>query len=281
MSVANHTFTGDEPPRSEGEVPRLSPSELRAYLLRIGVDPERPFESAEELLTHLHERHLRSVPFENIDPVADRPVRFDLPTLLQKIVGRCRGGICYELNLLFATLLRTLGFSVDLLTGDMNVVDSRHALLLVRFDGRQYIADVGYGCYFVRPLRLAVDEAQEDDNGRYRLVGDRVGELGIERWVREQWHRLISFTLRPISHSDVETMWAEYLSRPDPEFIRHLFMQRRMADGWAMLRDDVLVLHHVGTSERMVVSSGEREAVYFERFGIRLDADDEVAAGAA
>lgn len=69
------------------------------YLDRIGATRESP-------LRELQIRHLRSVPFESRDIHDGIPIVLEEARLLDKIVTRRRGGICYELNACFAWLLR-------------------------------------------------------------------------------------------------------------------------------------------------------------------------------
>ena len=75
---------------------------MDAYLQRIGA-------SRDSSLAELHERHLLSVPFENLDTHMGTRIELEIPWLYDKIVTRRRGGFCYELNGLFAELLRSLG----------------------------------------------------------------------------------------------------------------------------------------------------------------------------
>ena len=49
--------------------------------------------------------HHLTVPFENLDIVAGRPIELDLEQIFDKVVRRRRGGFCYELNGLLAALL--------------------------------------------------------------------------------------------------------------------------------------------------------------------------------
>ena len=64
----------------------------------------------------LHEAHLLAVPFENLDIHLGREIVLDVASLWTKIIEQNRGGFCYELNGLFALLLRALGFQVDMLS---------------------------------------------------------------------------------------------------------------------------------------------------------------------
>src|SRR5215210_3696598 len=88
--------------------------DLPAYLHRINYRGEQAPTAA--ALRDLHRAHLLAVPFENLDIHLDRRILLDQDALFDKIVTRRRGGFCYELNGLFALLLRGLGFEVTLLS---------------------------------------------------------------------------------------------------------------------------------------------------------------------
>ena len=87
--------------------------DLPAYLRRINYRGEQSPTAA--TLRELHRAHLLAVPFENLDIHLGRTILLDQDALFDKIVTRRRGGFCYELNGLFALLLRGLGFEVTLL----------------------------------------------------------------------------------------------------------------------------------------------------------------------
>src|SRR4051812_21960412 len=87
---------------------------IDAYLARIGYSGS--IEPTAETLRALQQAHLLAVPFENLDVYLKRPIILDEERLFAKIVGERRGGFCYELNGLFAALLRSLGFKVELLS---------------------------------------------------------------------------------------------------------------------------------------------------------------------
>src|SRR5579872_5910517 len=88
--------------------------DVPAYLERIGYDGSLA-PTADSLRT-LHRLHLLTVPFENLDIGLGREIVLDPERFVEKIVGRRRGGFCYELNVAFAELLTALGFQVTLLS---------------------------------------------------------------------------------------------------------------------------------------------------------------------
>ena len=111
-----------------------------------------------DTLRSLHRAHMFSVPFENLDIHLGRTIVLDEELFYEKIVGRKRGGFCYELNGLFAALLRDIGYDVTTLSarvadGDSLGPDFDHMCLLVQFEAR-WLVDVGFGESFVEPLLL-------------------------------------------------------------------------------------------------------------------------------
>ncbi|WP_439655801.1 arylamine N-acetyltransferase family protein [Lentzea sp. HUAS TT2] len=138
------------------------------YLQRIGA-------SRTSSLAELHERHLLSVPFENLYTHMDIRIVLEIPWLYDKIVAQRRGGFCYELNGLFAELLRHLGHQVDLMSARVYNQDGwlgypfDHLTLLV---DDEWLCDVGFGAFALHPLRWDSREDQQDPAGVFRLVDD-------------------------------------------------------------------------------------------------------------
>src|SRR6476620_2196832 len=100
--------------------------DAQAYLQRIhfsaALDLAAPQPSS-RLLGALHQAHLLLVPFENLSIHYGQPILLEERALYDKIVRRRRGGFCYELNGLFAWLLRQLGFTVTLLSARVAQAD--------------------------------------------------------------------------------------------------------------------------------------------------------------
>lgn len=97
------------------KVEPLDDHQVDAYLARIGAS-SRPRAGA-ATLRDLQRRHLQTTPFENLSIHLGERVSLSVGDLFDKIVVRRRGGFCYELNGLFASLLTALGFEVTMLGG--------------------------------------------------------------------------------------------------------------------------------------------------------------------
>ncbi|MEI3377675.1 MAG: arylamine N-acetyltransferase [Coriobacteriales bacterium] len=162
----------------------MDTQQLDTYLARIGL-AERPTRDIAGI-GKLQRAHLETVPFENLD-ILDGKVPLDLTEdgLFDKIVMRRRGGICYELNFLYAAALRAMGFDVELfggrIYGDGDEFD--HVFLMVKdpadSQGVPWITDVGFAYNIAAPIRFAPGVVQDDERCQYRI--DETGTDG-ETW---------------------------------------------------------------------------------------------------
>jgi N-hydroxyarylamine O-acetyltransferase len=124
--------------------------------------------------------HLRTVPFENLSIHYRQPIVLEEDRLYEKVVVRKRGGFCYELNGLFAWLLRELGFKVGRLAASVCGADGSfgpefdHMTLLVHLQ-EDFLVDVGFGDSFQEPLRLAQRGEQGRGEKTHRIAPDERG----------------------------------------------------------------------------------------------------------
>lgn len=122
------------------------------YFERLGI-PE-PAEGAprdKALLDSIIYAHQLSIPFEDLD-IFDRHLNVSLgiTDLFDKVIRRKRGGYCFELNSLFFTLLKELGYDVTPIVGRSMknrgfVYPFTHRATIVELDGQRLFCDVGYG----------------------------------------------------------------------------------------------------------------------------------------
>jgi len=249
--------------------------DVSAYLRRI--DYHGSAEPTAETLRALHEAHLLSVPFENLDIVLGRPIVLDPDVVFRKIVERRRGGYCYELNGLFAALLRDLGFRVDLLSARVAKdqggfgPEFDHMVLLVRLEG-PWLADVGFGDLFRAPLRL--DEAGEQGEGEQSF---RIGAEGSHRvlWGRKgagEWKPTYIFTLQRRRLDDYTSMNHYQQTSPESSFTQKRVCSRATPEGRITLSDmRLIVTTHGERRERLLTSEEEVAAALREHFAIELD----------
>ncbi|MCM3004934.1 arylamine N-acetyltransferase family protein [Priestia koreensis] len=145
-----------------------------------------------EYLSYLQEQHMLHVPFENLDVINHVPIVLDLERFYDKVVRGHRGGFCYELNSLFCTLLRELGYEAQLISATVRKPDETwtiagsHATTLVLLDGEEYIVDVGFGDSVRKPIPLT-GGVVSDVSGDYRIVHLEDRTYDFQKAENGQW----------------------------------------------------------------------------------------------
>jgi len=245
-----------------------------AYLERINYSGSRAV--TPETLRALQVAHLKSVPFENLSIHAGEPIVLEEDALFTKIVGRRRGGFCYECNGLFAGLLRALGFDVAMLAAGVGDRQGGfgptfdHMTLMVTLNER-WLVDVGFGESFVEPLLVDSRDAQVQGTRSFRLVEDDDHLILMRRDDGEDWQPQYRFTLQPHTFPDYEEMCRFHQTSPESHFTRGLICSRATDDGRITLTD----MRFITTSgpqrlrnERNLSSREEYDRVLQDQFGV-------------
>jgi N-hydroxyarylamine O-acetyltransferase len=242
-----------------------------AYLKRMNysgsLDPNA------ETLRQLQVAHLLSVPFENLSIHAGEPIVLNDMDLFNKLVVRRRGGFCYELNGLFAALLRSLGFDVQMLSA--SVANSEgvwgpefdHMTLLVTLEDR-WLADVGFGDSFVEPLLLDERAEQVQGSRRYR-IDEQDGRLMLLQKVEDSdWKPQYRFTLEPHVYSDYDEMCRYQQTSPESHFTRHRICSKLTSDGRITISNKRLITTKGNVKEERELGDDEVSKALREHFGI-------------
>lgn len=166
----------------------MNDQQLNAFLARIGVEEKPPCNI--EGLAQVQAAHLENVPFENLEIMESaQAISLDEASLFDKIVTRRRGGICYELNFLYARALEALGFTVHLMGSQVNPTggDFDHVFIMVedpQGSDTLWLTDVGFAYNFAVPLRFVLDEVQNDGRCSYRIEAYESDETTRYRLMR-------------------------------------------------------------------------------------------------
>jgi N-hydroxyarylamine O-acetyltransferase len=247
---------------------------VESYLERIGYDG--PLDPTAETLRRLHLTHLYTVPFENLSIHWGEPIQLDDEALFEKVVTRRRGGFCYELNGLFAALLRALGFDVAMLSagvgraaGDYSP-DFDHMALLVTLEDR-WLADVGFGDSFREPLRLDERGEQREGDLAYRVEEAGDGRLILAR--REEgapWKPQYRFGLEPHVFADYAEMCHFHQTSPQSHFTQNRLCSLATLDGRVTLSGVKLITTRGTERQERELDEREHAEALREIFGIVL-----------
>ena len=248
--------------------------DISAYLRRIAYNG--PSGASAESLLGLHRAHLLTIPFENLDILRGREIVLDESRFFEKIVRRRRGGFCYELNGLFAALLRELGFAVLLLSARVPDADGHrehefdHLALRVETEG-SWLVDVGFGDCFIDPLQMVEGLEQPQNGAVYRLW--REGERWtVERRDHADWNLLYDFSLAPHELPEFAERCSYYQRSPQSHFSQRSICSRVTPGGRITLADMCLIENDQGQRKECILTSqDEFQAVLRQHFGVVLD----------
>ncbi|HEX5719308.1 MAG TPA: arylamine N-acetyltransferase [Thermoanaerobaculia bacterium] len=247
--------------------------DIQSYLDRIGY--RGPLTPTAETLRALQVAHLETVPFENLSIHAHQPIVLDDESLFDKVVARRRGGFCYELNGIFAALLRALGFQVTMLSaavarGDGTFgPDFDHMALQVNLEER-WLADVGFGDSFRDPLRLDERGEQPEGTRTFRIDEDGGHLLLLRRDSSEEpWQPQYRFTLQSYEFPDYAGMCHFHQTSPESHFTRQTLCSLATPEGRVTLSGMKLITTRGGErQERVLASEEERSTLLRKMFGV-------------
>jgi len=228
-------------------------------------------------LRDLHLTHLYNVPFENLSIHAGEPIVLNDMALFTKIVTKRRGGFCYELNGLFAALLRSLGFAVAMLSagvarpqGDFSP-DFDHMTLMVtppEWPAQRWLVDVGFGDSFLEPLLLDERGDQIQGTQSFRLVAENANLVLMRRQVGEDWTASYRFTLQPYTYADYEEMCHFHQTSRESHFTKGRICSLATRNGRITLSDNRLITTLGDERDERMLSSEEYDRILRDQFGI-------------
>lgn len=251
---------------------------IKAYLQRIHYDGLVKKDA--NSLYGLHLAHMLAVPFENLDIGLKRTIHISEQAIYEKIVLNKRGGFCYELNGLFAWLLKQIGFNVTYLnarvfkqTGELGIPFG-HLTLLVQIpdQSERWLADVGFGDSFTEPLRFDEHDEQVQGIRAYRIEKIPDGYVMWQKNYDKKWERRYFFDLQPHHFPDEYKAGCHYhQTSPKSTFTQGSIISKAMPDGRISLEEGRLILTRNGQrTEQPVSSRAEYRRLLKKYFGVDL-----------
>jgi N-hydroxyarylamine O-acetyltransferase len=243
---------------------------LQEYFDRIGFSGDAKSDIA--TLVEMMRCQLFSVPFENLDVQAGKIVSLVPEEIVDKIIGRNRGGYCFEVNGLFAMALEALGISYRFVAARPMMYPVRkpktHMAIVVKADGEEWLCDLGFGSYGIRaPLRLNILDAEiKQDFDTFMLSKANEREYLLQALVEGKWADQFAFDLYP--QEWIDFVPANYLSstHPDAIFVQKLVVVLHNPKGRESLSGDILKTVTEGRVEKQTVRTEDKEAILSSRF---------------
>ena len=254
-----------------------------AYLARIGYVGSR--EVCLQTLNDLIYAHQCTVPFETLDCCDYHiPVSLEVDHLFEKIVLKRRGGYCFELNGIFLTLLRAMGFDAwsvmcRVAANFDTLRPIKHRGIVVRLDGKLYYCDVGLGGA-MPPFAVQLNGGRQTQRGETYWVETLAEEgwyilrrlsgagLGDDRSVTDAERNVVVFSTLAMLAEDFEAYSYQCWAFPDSRFVTRRMANLRTPNGFMSLGDDELTVCEDKKITTVTVAQEELETLLKEKFGL-------------
>ena len=215
------------------------------YLKRINFS--RKIAIDDETLIELHEHHVFHVPFENLDIHYRRIFDLELESVYKKVVINFRGGFCYELNTVFNALLREIGFKSKIISA--RIIDDSgnlgpqydHMSICVDINNKTYLADVGYGDLFIRPLQIK-ERIQSDGRNLFKI--EKLNDLDFVLSMSSDkinFQKKYRFNLSEVLIEKFRDICLDKQTNPSSYFIKNIVCTKATSAGRLTLLNDKLI----------------------------------------
>lgn len=264
----------------------LSNEQVDRYLKRIGFEKEvhHGVGTLDELIFH----HQCTVPFETITlRQKDAAPSLALPDIYAKVIEQRLGGYCFELNLLFESLLLALGFDVRPILcrsveRDGIRVPINHRGELISLDGSIYFVEVGYGGPVPCGALLLNDCGDQVIGGEtFRMVRLDESWWCMERTSKTQIDSSAGEAV-PMRIPELEMCTARvcdldflalntYFSLPGTLFRDHTIVNLRTKDGHKSIFDDEFKVRCKGKTETTEIKTRHKlQTILEEEFKMKV-----------
>lgn len=250
--------------------------DLQAYFERIGFNND--VVPLFDTLNNLINIHTKAIPFENLSPLFNLPVKIDIEAIHKKFIDEKRGGYCFEHSLYFQQVLEKIGFNVTSLSGrvllnkhEETLTPKTHMLLLVQLNNKKYIVDIGFGGQTPNaPLLLEANKVQATPLGSYRILKRKNFYL-LQVAIQHRWTNMYRFTTEATLELDYKIANWYTATHPDSHFTQRLSVALAGNDCRYILNNNQFkVYYQNGNIEKKILSSAkEMIQVLEEVFGIR------------
>lgn len=247
---------------------------LTDYFKRIGFAGTASADIAS--ITEIMRCQLFSVPFENLDVQAGKLVSLLPEGIVEKIVGRHRGGYCYEVNGFFAMALAAMHIPYQFVAARPMFYPTRrpktHMAIVVHVQGVDWLCDLGFGSYGIRaPMRLcAVDVEVKQDADAFMLSRADKGEYLVKACVEGQWTDQYAFDLSPWEWIDFAPANYFNSSHADSLFVKKLLVVLHDAAGRKILFGNTLKIVHHGEVSKQIIATQALDTVLSSEFGLTV-----------
>lgn len=257
--------------------------DIQKILERIKLDTNlKNYSNNLKTLNLLMKSFLANIPYENLDFSHKKIPSFNILRVYEKIVENNRGGICYETNSLFAYLLSTLGFKVDMIftkVKDLKYIaaDYPHLALIVQIDNIKYLVDVG----FAQNTREAMNindfkYISESENISYKIDKINNEYILFKKQANNDYIESYSFTEDIKTFSDFDHLFSK-VKIDEKNTLPVILVSKAKDEGRVTLYKNIFSINTSELKRKWQVNDENRNEILRDYFDIEFAFDNQKA----
>lgn len=248
---------------------------------RIGLpnDLDITFENVHTVL----EKTARTIPFENLCIMENRTADITKENLINKVIVRNEGGLCYELNTILYLFLLENGLDVSLVRGIVFDQETQswtqngrtHVTIICNHQEQRYLIDTGFGGNLpLKPLPLN-GKVISSDNGDFKVERVDIEEGDFILYLKlkhkdEDWKIGYAFDSAEFVNelSALNEIQDNIVNHPESPFNKGALITRLTSGGNMTLTESSFTQWADGKSEKEEINQDRFNDVLKNYFGI-------------
>ena len=254
--------------------------DIDLYLERIDYHGDRRpnLDNLKELMW----KNLMHIPYGNLDFYQDQNCpSLAIPDIFEKIIINHGCGGCFEINLLFFALLKSMGYDlfpviVKCLFGSSDPVVPTHCAAIVTIDDKRYYVDVGLGLPSpVVPVALDGDSDWQPavispNYYSYKMYKEGNNIL-FEGWNGSKRMSMVSFVLQPVELVDLIPLNYYACMAETSPVTQGIIVETFRDKGTAsVLKNRLTISSDDKVEKRLLENDDDFKTVLWEVFGIKV-----------
>lgn len=237
-----------------------------------------------EKLDSILEKTSKQIPFENLCIISNNTSELTKENLVNKILIKNEGGLCYDLNSLLYFFLLENGFDVSLVLGvvynqsgqSWSTTGRTHVAILATHQNQTYLIDTGYGGNLpLKPVPLN-GEVVTSSNGEFRVErektehGDYIFYMKLKN-KNEDWRVGYTFESTTLidNISELNEIQQIIQEHPDSSFNKTPLITKLTDRGNITLTDSSFTEWINGSVEKKEITKDQFKKFAKEHFGIK------------
>ena len=254
--------------------------DIDLYLERIEYRGDR--RPTPENLKELMWKNLTHIPYGNLDFYRDHNCpSLAIPDIFEKLILRHGCGGCFEINLLFFSLIQSLGYDmypviVKCIFGSADPVVPTHCAAIVTIDDRRYYVDVGLGLPSpVVPVVLDESSDWQPEEISPQYFSYKMHQEGstilFEGYNGREQMTMVSFVPQPVEIVDfIPLNYYASMAETSPVTQGVIVEMQRDNGSARILKDRLIISSGDKVEERKLETDEDFNAALWEVFGIEV-----------